>query len=56
MDEDLPFKVVRTACCCNLLIGRAAFERAAKMYPKDLIEYRQRRSINAANQSKEGQQ
>jgi hypothetical protein len=24
----------------NLLIGRAAFETAKRLYPKDLIEYR----------------
>jgi hypothetical protein len=45
--EDCPFKVVRTnsgdevlARAANLLIGRAAFETAKRMYPKDLIEYR----------------
>jgi len=45
--EDCPFKVVRTngsdevlARASNLLIGRAAFETARRMYPRDLIEYR----------------
>jgi hypothetical protein len=45
--EDCPFKVVRTnggdevlARAANLLIGRAAFETAKRMYPRDLIEYR----------------
>ena len=45
--EDLPFKVVRTngsdevvARATNLLIGRAAFETARRMYPKDRIDYR----------------
>lgn len=45
--EDCPYKVVRTngsdevlARAANLLIGRAAFETAKRMYPKDLIEYR----------------
>jgi hypothetical protein len=45
--EDCPFKVVRTngsdevlARASNLLIGRAAFETARRMYPGDLIEYR----------------
>jgi hypothetical protein len=45
--EDCPFKVVRTnggdevlAQAAKLLIGRAAFETARRMYPKDLIEYR----------------
>ena len=46
-DDDCPFKIVRTnggdevlARAANLLIGRAAFETAKRMYPKDLIEYR----------------
>jgi hypothetical protein len=46
-DEDCPFKVVRTnsgdevlARAANLLIGRAAYETAKRMYPRDLIEYR----------------
>jgi hypothetical protein len=45
--EDCPFKVVRTngsdevlARASNLLIGRAAFETAKRIYPRDLIEYR----------------
>jgi hypothetical protein len=45
--EDRPFKVVRTnghdevlARAANLLIGRAAFETAKRLYPKDQIEYR----------------
>jgi hypothetical protein len=45
--EDCPFKVIRThssdevlARAANLLIGRAAFETAKRLYPKDLIEYR----------------
>jgi hypothetical protein len=46
MDDDLPFKVVRTngsdevlARSINLLIGRPAYETAARMYPKDIIVY-----------------
>jgi hypothetical protein len=46
-DEELPCKVVRTngsdevlARAGNLLVGRAAYETAARMYPRDLIEYR----------------
>jgi len=46
-EEGLPFKVVRTnahdevlARSVNLLIGRAAFETAKRMYPKDVLEYR----------------
>jgi hypothetical protein len=45
--EDCPFKVVRTngsdevlSRAANLLIGRAAFGTAKRLYPKDLIEYR----------------
>jgi len=45
--EDCSFKVVRTngsdevlARAINLQIGRAAFETARRMFPKDLIEYR----------------
>jgi len=45
--ENLPFKVVRTngsdeviARTSDLLVGRAAFERAAVLHPKDLIEFR----------------
>jgi hypothetical protein len=44
--EDCSFKVVRTnggevlARAANLLIGKAAFETAKRMYPTDLIEYR----------------
>ena len=29
------------ARAANLLIGKAAFETAKRMYPRDLIEYRQ---------------
>ena len=46
-DEHLPFKVVRTnahdeviARAANLLVGRAAYETARRMYPKDRIDYR----------------
>jgi hypothetical protein len=46
-DDDLPFKVVRTnshgeiiARAGNLLVGRAAYETAVRMYPKDRIDYR----------------
>ncbi len=41
-DDDLPFKVVRTnghdeviARAANLIVGRAAYETAARLYPKD---------------------
>jgi hypothetical protein len=45
--ENCPFKVIRTngsdevlARAINLLIGRAAFETAKRMYPKACLEYR----------------
>ena len=45
--DDLPFKVVRTnshdeilARAVNLLLGRAAFETAKRLYPRDRVEYR----------------
>jgi hypothetical protein len=47
MEDDLPFKVVRTngsdevlARATNLLLGRAAYETAVRLYPKDRIDYR----------------
>jgi hypothetical protein len=46
-DDEFPFKVVRTngheevlARSVNLLIGRAAFEFAKRLFPKDRLEYR----------------
>jgi hypothetical protein len=43
-DEDLPFKVVRANShdevlprASNLLIGRATYETAARMYPTHMI-------------------
>ena len=45
--EDCPFKVVKTngsdevlARAVNLIIGKAAFETAKRMYPGDCLEYR----------------
>ena len=45
--EDCPFKVVKTngsdevlARAINLIIGKAAFETAKRMYPGDCLEYR----------------
>jgi len=45
--EELPFKVVKTngqdevlARAINLLVGRAAYEKAAAMYPSDVIVLR----------------
>src|SRR5258708_13730371 len=45
--EDLPFRVIRVnsqdeviARANNLLVGRAAYETAVRLYPRDLIHYR----------------
>jgi hypothetical protein len=45
LDEDLPFKVARAnshdevlARATNLLLGRAAYETAVRLYPKDRID------------------
>ncbi len=45
--ENLPFKVVRTngsdeviARAADLVVGRAAFERAAALHRKDVIKFR----------------
>jgi hypothetical protein len=46
-DDGLPFKVVRTnahdevmARAENLLVGRAAYEKARELYPRDRIDCR----------------
>jgi hypothetical protein len=46
-DDDLRFKVVRVnghdeivARACNLIIGRAAFETARRLYPTERVDYR----------------
>lgn len=45
--EDLPFKVVRInshdevlARAANLILGRAAYETAIRLFPRDTIQYR----------------
>jgi hypothetical protein len=45
-EEDLPFKVVRTnghdeivARTNNLLVGRAAFETARRLYPHERVDF-----------------
>ena len=45
--EDLPFRVIRVnsedevlARATNLIIGRAAYETAVRLFPKDTIQYR----------------
>ncbi len=57
--EECPFKVIRTnggdevlARAANLLIGRAAFETAKRMDPKDVIEHR--RGAQVLAKSNEG--
>jgi hypothetical protein len=47
IEDGLPFKVVRSngfdeilARATNLLIGRAAYETAARMYPRYIIQLR----------------
>ena len=47
MQDELPFKVVRTnshdeviARAADLIVGRAAYEAAVRLYPKDTIHYR----------------
>ena len=47
MQDDLPFKVVWTnahdeiiARAANLIVGRAAYETARRLYPQDRIDYR----------------
>jgi hypothetical protein len=47
LPENLPFRVIRVnsedeilARVTNLIIGRAAYETAVRLYPRDLIQYR----------------
>jgi hypothetical protein len=49
LPEDLPFKVVRInghdeviARANSMIVGRAAYETAIRLYPKDTIQYRGR--------------
>jgi hypothetical protein len=49
MTDELPFRVLRSnrydeplAQAVNLLIARGAYREAARLYPEDLIELRQR--------------
>lgn len=58
-DDDLRFKVVRTnshdevvARAVNLLIGRAAYETACRLYPNDRVDYRDGARIIARNEPK----
>jgi hypothetical protein len=63
MDDNLPFKVVRTnvhdevlAHSINLPIGRAAYETAVRMYPRDVIEYRRGALVLASTNDKPAQE
>jgi len=47
LPEDLPFRVIRVnsedeviARANNLIVGRAAYEAAVRLYPRDVIHYR----------------
>ena len=59
--KDFPFKVVRTnghdevlARPINLLIGRAAYETAKRLCPKDRIEYRKGAQVIERSGGEEG--
>jgi hypothetical protein len=43
--ENLPFRVIREdeviARANNLVVGRAAYETAVRLYPRDAIQYRE---------------
>jgi hypothetical protein len=52
--EDLPFRVIRInsedeviSRANNLLVGRAAYETAVRLYRRDVIQYRDRARIIA---------
>lgn len=53
MDEELPFKVVKAegyeivARAANLLVGRAAYETARRMFPNERVDYRHGARITA---------
>jgi hypothetical protein len=60
-EEELPFKVVRTnghdevlARAANLLMGRAAYETAVRLFPNDLIHYRNGAQIIARSDTANG--
>jgi hypothetical protein len=59
--EELPFKVVRTnghdevlARAANLIVGRAAYETAIRMFPNDTIHYRNGAQIVARSDAAKG--
>jgi hypothetical protein len=57
--ENLPFRVVRVnsedvviARANNLIVGRAAYETAVRLYPRDTIQYRDGARIIAGSDAK----
>ncbi len=61
MTDDLPFKVVRTnghdeilARAVNLLVARAAYEKAVQLYPRDKIELRQGATVMEKSRPQKG--
>jgi hypothetical protein len=57
--EELPFKVVRAttdevlAHAANMIVGRAAYETAVRLFPRDTIHYRNGAQIIVTNQPNE---
>ena len=61
LDEDLPFKVVLTnshdeilARAADMLVGRAAYETAIRLFPNDSIQYRNSARIIAPSDRRSG--
>jgi hypothetical protein len=59
LPEDLPFRVVRIssedeviARANNLIVGRAAYETAVRLYPRDTIQYRDGARVIAKSEPK----
>jgi hypothetical protein len=59
--EDLPFRVIRVnsedevlARANSLIVGRAAYETAVRMYPKDLIHCRHGAQVIARSDEERG--
>ncbi len=59
--ENLPFKIVRTngsdeviARAADLLVGRAAFERASTLHPRDVIELRSGALVIGRSEPRDG--
>jgi hypothetical protein len=61
LSEDLPFRVIRVtsedealARANNLIIGRAAYETAVRLYPQDTIQYRDGARVIARSDRERG--